>query len=328
MKHDAPRLDRLRSDLTQHAEAIAVALLGKPTTRSPSELRYGRKGSLAIALAGKPAGLWRDHETGTGGDLLALIQREQSCDFSAAVVIASEILSGSYAMADPPRRDPPRELEPEEKRKLALRLFAEAQPIGGSRAERYLVETRGIVLADLPADLERVLRYHPDCRFGPDRREACLLALFRDIESDRPQAIQRIAIDRDLKKIGSLSLGPTRNAAIKIYDHAAITSGLCIAEGIETALSAPTIQYHDTVLAPIWATGGSETMRAFPVLPAIGSMTILVDHDRLNAKTGERPGEAAARACAQRWRAAGREVVRLLPDRLGEDFNDVIRGGA
>ena len=36
-------LDRLRSDLTQHAEAVAIALLGKPATRSRGELRYGRK---------------------------------------------------------------------------------------------------------------------------------------------------------------------------------------------------------------------------------------------------------------------------------------------
>ncbi len=102
-------LDRLRSDLTQHAEAVAIALLRKPATRSRGELRYGRKGSLAIALAGKPAGLWRDHETGTGGDLLALIQRERSCDFPSAVAIASEILSDRYTVADAPRRDPPRE---------------------------------------------------------------------------------------------------------------------------------------------------------------------------------------------------------------------------
>ena len=67
-----------------------------------------------------------------------------------------------------------------------------------------------------------------------------MLALFRDIESDRPQAIQRIALGGDLKKIGSLSLGPTRNAAIKIYDHAAVAGGLCIAEGLETALSGRT----------------------------------------------------------------------------------------
>ena len=112
-----------------------------------------------------------------------------------------------------------------------------------------------------------------------------MLALFRDIESDRPQAIQRIAIGGDLKKIGSLSLGPTRNAVIKIYDHAAIASGLCIAEGLETALSGPTIEFRGTVLAPIWATGGTETMRAFPVLPAIEVLTILVDHDRLNRKS-------------------------------------------
>ena len=62
-------LDRLRSDLTQQTEAVALALLGKPATRSRGEPRYGSKGSLAIALAGKKAGLWHDHEISTGGDL-------------------------------------------------------------------------------------------------------------------------------------------------------------------------------------------------------------------------------------------------------------------
>jgi hypothetical protein len=128
-------LDRLRSDLTQHAEAVAIALLGKPATRSRGELRYGRKGSLAIALAGKPAGLWRDHETGTGGDLLALIQRERSCDFPAAVTIASELLSERYDEA--PRREPPRELTPEQRRHLALELFEAAKPIGLASREIF-----------------------------------------------------------------------------------------------------------------------------------------------------------------------------------------------
>ena len=51
-----------------------------------------------------------------------------------------------------------------------------AKPIGGSRAERYLVETRGIVLDDLPADLERVVRYHPTAPFG--QADAHLFARF------------------------------------------------------------------------------------------------------------------------------------------------------
>ena len=321
-------LEKLRADLAAHAEAVAVALLGKPGTRSRGELRYGRKGSVAIVLAGKQAGLWHDHEVGTGGDLLGLIQRERSCDFPAAVAIASEILSGSYA-ADPPRRDPPRDLKPEQKRDLALALFEAAQPIGGSRAERYLVETRGIVLADLPADLERVLRYHPDCPFGPDRREACLLALFRDIESDQPQAIQRIAIDRDLKKIGSLSLGPTRNAAIKIYRGCRHHQRL-LHRAKDLRRRCRPRRSH--IAARCWHRFGRPAAlrrcAPFRCCPAIESLTIIVDHDPLNAKTGERPGAAAARDCAQRWRAADREVVRLMPDRLGEDFNDVVRGGA
>jgi hypothetical protein len=77
-------LERLRRDLTSQAEQIAVALLGEPTSRTRGVLRYGTKGSLAIVVEGDKAGLWRDHEAGTGSDLLGLIRRERACDFSAA----------------------------------------------------------------------------------------------------------------------------------------------------------------------------------------------------------------------------------------------------
>ena len=58
-------------------------------------------------------------------------------------------------------------------------------------------------------------------------------------------------------------------------------------------------------------------MRAFPVLAGIEALTILVDHD----VSGE--GQFAAAICAQRWREAGREVVRLMPRIAGTDFNNI-----
>lgn len=54
---------------------VATALLGKPNPRLSTrrEWRYGRHGSLSIRL---DAGTWYDHEAGTGGGTLALIERE------------------------------------------------------------------------------------------------------------------------------------------------------------------------------------------------------------------------------------------------------------
>jgi hypothetical protein len=47
-------------------------------------------------------------------------------------------------------------------------------------------------------------------------------------------------------------------------------------------------------------------------------LIILVDHDLNGA------GQNAAIRCAERWSRAGREAVRLMPDKPGTDFNDLV----
>ena len=56
-------------------EPVARELLGEPnkSLSSRHELRYGSRGSLSIDLT---KGVWRDHETGEGGGVLALVARE------------------------------------------------------------------------------------------------------------------------------------------------------------------------------------------------------------------------------------------------------------
>src|SRR5438874_8252655 len=54
---------------------VARILLGTPNRglSRGKEMRYGTRGSLSIDLA---KGVWRDHETGEGGGVLDLIERE------------------------------------------------------------------------------------------------------------------------------------------------------------------------------------------------------------------------------------------------------------
>ncbi|MBF0561461.1 MAG: hypothetical protein HQL37_05445 [Alphaproteobacteria bacterium] len=66
--------------LRGQAESAAVALLGEPSSRSRSELRYGQHGSLSIAIASPKAGLWHDHSASEGGDILDLARRELGRD--------------------------------------------------------------------------------------------------------------------------------------------------------------------------------------------------------------------------------------------------------
>jgi putative DNA primase/helicase len=62
MDHD---LETIRATLRARAAEVGEALL-RPARRwrSRSELRWGRRGSLALAIAGERAGLWHDHERG------------------------------------------------------------------------------------------------------------------------------------------------------------------------------------------------------------------------------------------------------------------------
>jgi hypothetical protein len=68
-------------------------------------------------------------------------------------------------------------------------------------------------------------------------------------------------------------------------------------------------------------------MASFPVLAGIDCLTLLVDHD-LPDKNGKQRGQQDSATCAARWRHAGREVLRLIADRPGDDLNDVIMRGA
>jgi putative DNA primase/helicase len=210
----------------------------------------------------------------------------------------------------------------ERKRQRALQWWEDASPIGGTPAERYLVEIRKLVL---PPDLSpRVLRFHPDCPFSDDgTRHPCLLALYRRIElplflppdqpvEAEPRAVMRTALTVDGKKIGRMAYGPVRGAAIKLSDDADVTTGLVIGEGLETTLAGMVFGF-----APAWALGSAGGIAKFPVLSGIEALTVLAETEDGGAN------ERASRECFARWSAAGREVLRAT-SMIGCDANDAL----
>jgi Toprim domain-containing protein/CHC2-type zinc finger protein len=195
----------------------------------------------------------------------------------------------------------------------ALQLWRQAKPIAGTLAAQYLTEHRRIDITALPDDA--VLRFHPRCPFGAGTRHPCLLALMRDIVSDEPTGIHRIALTPAAEKIERRMLG--RGGAVKLWPA---DTQLIIGEGIETTLAAATrISHRGAPLRPAWSAVSAGALARLPVIPGVEQLLILVDHDR----NGQ--GQAAAARCAERWSRAGRSVIRLKPKQPGSDFNDLIR---
>jgi hypothetical protein len=262
---------------------------------------------------------------GAKGGVIDLVMLALGVGFAQAV----EELVGASSSLESPRRPKTAPCKPEtdeeetaRKSRLALAIFDGAGSIRQPRAElarRYLVQVRGVDIDQIP-EIDGVLRFEPDCPFDADRLP-CLIALVRDIVTDAPKAIQRTALGPDGRKIDRRSLGPTRGAAVKLWEDAAVTYGLVIGEGLETVAAAATrIERRGTLLQPAWALIDRINLRDFPVLAGIEALTILVDHD----ESGD--GQKAASVCTRRWFDAQREVIRLTPKTLGTDFDDIVRG--
>lgn len=106
------------------------------------------------------------------------------CDAEGAVSADTPISPKQVAVAREQER-----AQKAERTAAALRLWEEAKPIAGTPVLDYL---RARSIASLPPNVDNVLRYHPACPFGRERRGVrCMLALFRDVHTDEPRAIQR-----------------------------------------------------------------------------------------------------------------------------------------
>jgi putative DNA primase/helicase len=299
-------LDAIRAALRARCADVAEALLGPPSSRGRAEYRWGRRGSLALAIAGAKAGLWHDHERGERGDLLDLIQRARRCGFAEAVQFARAFLGAS---PDPTRRDgrpappaAPVDAAPSATLDLARCLWREAVLASGTLAEAYLAH-RGLRL-----EPRMPLRFHP--RAWRNRANGppgpAMLALMTDPErSGRTGThITYLRPDGRGKADGpspKVMLG--RRGVIRLSADEEVTLGLGITEGIETAVAV----MQRLGWRPAWATTSAGAVASFPVLPGLDAITIFSDCDRA--------GMRAAEACARRWAEAGREATILTPER-------------
>ncbi len=258
--------------------------------------------------------VWNCRVCKTGGDIIALVQHIDGCDFKTAMrtLGAEERPSPAARLALRPVRSSDETYNENSAR--AGELWRAAVPIAGTLAEVYL-RSRGLDFSDPHGE---VLRFHGRCPFGPGVVHPCMIGLFRKIVGNERVAVHRTALTSEGRKIDRMTLGSIGGAAIKLTADEDVSYGLHIAEGIETALAAMTLHFK-----PAWALGSASGIHAFPMLAGIDGLTILVDHDQPDAR-GRQAGHEAARECGERWREAGREVLYVVPDVLGHDMADVV----
>jgi putative DNA primase/helicase len=193
----------------------------------------------------------------------------------------------------------------------ARRIWSESEPIDGTLAERYLRQTRGLTLDE---DLSHVIRFHPRCPWRDHEiiRAPCMIAAMRAIDGNEVTAVQRTRLDIGGAKIGRRMLGRASAAAIKIDSDENVTFGLSVGEGLETCLAGRQMGFR-----PSWALGSAGAIPRFPVLAGIDGLT-------LHAETDDAGTNAAAiRGLADKWLAAGREVLIIEPELKG-DANDAL----
>jgi hypothetical protein len=206
----------------------------------------------------------------------------------------------------------------------ARRIVGELVRVTGSPGEAYLRDVRKIGVSAIVDVLARIdaIGWHPAVYFNePDhplhgQRLGCIVGVMTDPVTSAPTgAISRTYIHKGHKLGKAKTLGRPVGV-VRLAPDQDVLAGLCLAEGLETALSAMAIG-----LRPMWSAGSSGFLSGFPVLPAIHALTVVVDHDANGA------GEKAARDCEARWRDAGREVVLLRSAALG-DFNDALKAAS
>lgn len=191
-------------------------------------------------------------------------------------------------------------------------LWNTCAPLSGTAAS-YLHGRRCLMP---PADGD--LRFHPALKHPSGHTGPALVGLITDAITCQPLSLHRTWIQADGKKANvdppRLLLGRHRKkgGVIRLWPDDAVTKGLGVAEGIETALS---LAWAHT---PVWSCIDAGNLAAFPVLPGVEVLTIGADNDVA--------GIAAAQECARRWAHADREVH--ITKQAQNDLNDVLREAA
>jgi putative DNA primase/helicase len=212
--------------------------------------------------------------------------------------------------------------EQAKRRELAGWLWSKGEP-NALEVARYLSDGRAIDL-DRIGGIPAVLRYQIDAvvpETDPKLHGFAMVAAVTDALGELAAVHQTFLKFSGNAKAGlgddKYIIGAPSGAAVQLIDAGA---DLGVSEGIETALSAA--ELHGI---PTWAALNTSGLIGFMVPPRVKRLTIFADRDRINPKTGKRPGTYAAETLAARLIQQRIECRIKYPALDFADFNDELR---
>lgn len=294
-------VNTIQPKLVDNIQEFAVSLLGTPNKElsNSMQLRFNSKGSMAVTIQGSKQGLWYDHEVGKGGNLLHLIQYVRQCNFKESLEYAAKYLGISQQT---------------DANSYVDKVHSFSKPIKNTLAERYLREHRGIT-----ADLNENLRFVPYLYEKTTGQKHPALVVFSKDTMGNVKGMQAIWLDHATGKkldidIAKRSYGQIKGTMVPVNKG---SFAVAVCEGIETALSVASANPNLTVFAAL----GSFVNFSSSSLKSNGSPLILcADNDSNNQNTFKKLNRAVSELSEK-----GFNVFVTKPDRVGMDFNDVLR---
>ncbi len=254
------QLESLKQKLNQDPLRFASQILGAPVTRTPSYANFAMgkdksKGNLTLDINGSRAGLWCDHRTGEGGDLVSLYAKQTGLNYIEAtkklfierniVELPNPSITKTQLAAQKLQQQKD-ELARNKSIKQATQLYNSAKPIEGTLAEKYLKNVREIK-DGIPVDF----RFAPLCWHKELRTQKPALLVPAYDENGKLQSVNRIYLDQDANKLRMLVnsnnnlqiqatqkavLGPSKSATVFINKNPS-SPITYLTEGVENGLS-------------------------------------------------------------------------------------------
>lgn len=323
-----------------HIVCLATEFLGSPNAQLSSKtvLRFGSKGSLVVNISDPKAGLWKDFESGEGGNIFHLIQREKGLNYKESVAYLADSLNmttlrvsnkSTQERTIQPPATPQEQYSLEDLKDRAIRLNAvselqmKSKPLEGTLAETYLRQIRGITGA-LASDL-RYLPKGSTFMYQGERKTLAnhCFAAFGRTQDERLSSVQLTKLDDQ----GNRALDPQGQKFNKLQYGIAKGSFVClqegkqhdrafIAEGIETALSIKDAGVHGKIIASMGINNISNYQGPEKEIILCGDN----DEHKQNSQTHQ-----ILENNREAFNTQGKYVFIIKPRNPGEDFNDVLK---